>query len=74
MSDKSAEKSHAREHTRIELGAAYGLIAGAALGSLVLALTGDVLWLSISPAFGLILGLAVASLSSPWKTLQNRRQ
>lgn len=49
---------------RVDLGVAYGLIAGAALGSLLMALTGDVMWVSIGPGLGLLLGLAVAGLWS----------
>lgn len=49
---------------RADLGVAYGLIAGAALGSLLMALTGDVLWVSIGPGAGLMVGLAVAGLVS----------
>lgn len=49
--------------TRLALGVAYGLVAGAAVGSILLALTGELMWLSIAPGIGLIVGLAVPSLA-----------
>lgn len=56
------DRSKPASGIRADLGVAYGLIAGAALGSLLMVLTGDVLWVSIGPGAGLLAGLAVAGL------------
>lgn len=45
-----------RDSSATEVWPGYGLIAGAAIGVLLLALTGWVLWLAFLPAFGLVVG------------------
>ena len=59
-------------NTRAEFGVAYGLIAGAGLGVLLLALTGSVWWIVFLPSLGLLLGLLVAGV--PNRTSHHQRQ
>lgn len=63
MTGPSTEK-HSPTGMRVDLGVAWGLIAGAAVGSILMALTGDVMWVSIGPGIGLAVGLAVVGLLS----------
>lgn len=56
-----ATRREVQEHTRIDLGVAYGLVGGAGGGAVLMAITGDVMWVSIGPALGLLIGLAIAS-------------
>lgn len=62
MAPRTTGEKKKHEGMRVDLGVAYGLIAGAGVGSLLMALTGDVMWVSIGPSLGLLIGLAVASL------------
>lgn len=57
-----ATRHDVQERTRVDLGVAYGLVGGAGGGALLMALTGDVMWVSIGPALGLLIGLTIASL------------
>lgn len=45
------------DQRRTELGAAYGIIAGGAVGSILLAFTGDPMWIAFASGLGLIIGL-----------------
>lgn len=54
-------KHATKDGTRVDLGVAYGLVGGAGGGAVLMALTGDVMWVSIGPALGLLVGLAIAS-------------
>ena len=38
---------------------AFGLIIGSSLGAVVLAITGNAIWLAILPGFGLVVGAAL---------------
>ncbi len=49
---------------RVDLGAAWGLIAGAALGSVLMALTGELFWVIVGPGAGLAIGLLAVGLFS----------
>lgn len=51
-----------RRNTRIELWLAYGLIAGAAAGTLLLAFTGSVWGIVVLPGVGLLVGLAISNM------------
>lgn len=58
------ETKESRGGVRADYGVAYGLIAGAALGSLLMALTGEVMWVIFMPGIGLIVGSAVVAMRS----------
>jgi len=60
MSTRMTRHQMTRQNTRVDLGVAYGLIAGAAIGSVLFAFTGVSLWISFGAGIGLILGLASA--------------
>lgn len=53
----------ARRYSRTELGTGYGLVAGAAVGVLLLAATGSAVWLGVCAAIGLVAGAAWGQLS-----------
>lgn len=52
----------ARKYSQTELWMMWGLIFGAAIGSLVLAFTGDVLWLGPLAGIGLVVGVSIGQL------------
>lgn len=45
-----------------DLGVAYGLIAGGGVGTMLFALTTEVMWIWIGPGVGLLVGLLIASV------------
>ena len=58
-----ARSSVTRDRTFAELALAYGLITGAALGAVMMALTGSVWWVIFTPSAGLLVGL----LAGAWR-------
>ena len=49
-----------RKYTRTELGMLYGVLSGGAIGAIVFALTGEVLWLG-AVGIGIALGLGIGA-------------
>lgn len=56
----TGQRHRTADHVGVSV--AYGLVAGAALGVMLLAFTGDVLWISMGGGLGLVVGSVVGGL------------
>lgn len=61
MSDKPADEGQGLNESGSSLAIAMslGISFGAAVGSIIFAMTGEVLWIALAPGFGLVPGLIV---------------
>jgi hypothetical protein len=59
----SRQRPEGRE-TVLGLGVAWGLIAGSAVGAVLLAITGDAIWVAVCPGIGLAIGAGITTVLS----------
>jgi len=64
MNDQAPEEGKDGGGPSLALAIAFGLMFGTLLGSVVFALTGQVLWMGIAPSFGLLAGLIYHQISN----------